>query len=123
MRTHPHRTARTLALLLMTLALTTGCSDGCKSSQLPSSSTAAAKAKAAKREAIAPRLEKVATAHPPLAPDVRDVVDHWDSRPERETYNLSIPLLDTYKADHPADAAATDQQLQSWKRRLDTFND
>lgn len=114
------RSISTCLSLLLALALITGC-DGCQNGQAPS---AAANAKAAvmKKDSVQPRLEAVAAAHPDQAAKVKAILDGWDTRPERDTFNDVKPLMDTYKLDHPDEADAVDRVMRSWQRRLDNFD-
>lgn len=108
----PQILTRLLSIVVCALAFA-----GCEGCAGKANQTAAS----AKREAIEPRLQAVAQAHPDRASEVEAILADWGVVAERETYNRVRPLMEIYSADHPADAEDTRNVMDGWRLRLDEF--
>lgn len=75
------------------------------------------------KASLQPKLERLATAHPELAGEVQDTIQHWsdENRTEAQTYLAVKPLIAQYQADHPEDDGVG-MVMESWQRRLEAFN-
>lgn len=92
-------------------------SQGCQASQ-----KAETAAKDDTFKAVTPTLELVATAHPDKAAEVRDLVDRWTTRSEKDDAARAIPLLQLYAAEHPDEGVGIKLLIRSWQRRLAAFD-
>jgi hypothetical protein len=72
--------------------------------------------------AVTPPLEAVATAHPDRAVEVRDLVDNWTTRSEKDDAARAIPLLQVYAAEHPDEGVGIKLLIRGWQRRLAAFD-
>ena len=74
-----------------------------------------------KKEALQPRLERLAQARPDQAEAVREILDGWESRAERDTFARVQPLMEQFKLDYPGEAEDVERVMGAWRRRLDHF--
>lgn len=93
-----------------------GC-EGCSSASRKANEAAKVK----KHEAIAPRLERFAQAHPDRADEIRDILEGWPDRPERQTYAMVQPIMDQFIQENPSEAEDVGRVMRAWLRRLDSF--
>jgi hypothetical protein len=104
-------------MLVCALAAIAG---GCNPTDRPSAK-ANVQAASLNQQALQPRLERLATAHPELAPQVQDVLTNWGTVPERQTLDQVTPLIEKFKLDNPDEADDVDRVLRRWRARLDNF--
>jgi hypothetical protein len=103
---------KSLIPALLLLALVAGCNSAGLNTQ----------AAADKQKDVVSYLQKLETQQPDTAALVDDVIRNWNTRTEREDYNLSVPLLRQYGILHPERADNIERIIRNWDKRLTEFN-